>query len=69
MEYVCTTCDSIFGEPDYGRQTKSILVKSLILKCPYCGSTHIKLTERSLLLFNRKNKINKIEKNITDRTD
>lgn len=61
MEYICKICNAIFEEPDANKQIKSILARFLILKCPYCASEEVELTERSKLLFARKNKIIKIE--------
>ena len=69
MEYICKTCGAVFEEPESNKQIKSLLARFLVTKCIYCESDQIELTEKSLLLFNRKNKLNKIEESRSESVD
>jgi DNA-directed RNA polymerase subunit RPC12/RpoP len=61
MEYICKTCGAIFEEPESNKLIQSLLARFLVTTCPYCKSDQIELTEKSKLLFSRKQKIEKIE--------
>lgn len=59
LEYFCNYCSIEFKESD--RTRIQINNEDYSLKCPYCASTDITLTNKSKLLFARKNKLNNID--------
>lgn len=56
-------CDKEFDVND--KKMLSLLVRSLIIACPYCMGTDIYLTNKGKLLVERRAKINKIENDKT----
>ena len=69
MEYRCMICKTVFEEPESNKKINSLLVRFFNTKCTYCFSEQIELTEKSLLLLTRKNKIKKIEESRSESID
>jgi len=61
MKYVCLSCGKEFDEPTENKKVESRLVRVNILKCVYCESYSITLSQQGKLLVERRAKIDKIE--------
>jgi DNA-directed RNA polymerase subunit RPC12/RpoP len=65
MRYICLDCNAEFDEPTENKKIESRFIRYNILRCTYCSSNRIRLSEQGKLLVERRAKIKTIENEST----
>lgn len=61
MKYKCNNCNEKFDEDLVNKEIPSLLTRSLIITCIYCGSNNINLSDQGKLQVDRKAKLKKLK--------